>query len=208
MPSLNSTYPWPHGVWAVGQKVRRSYKYHAQLPYENTHGHLPGRTQHSSETPYIGEGGKGDQCRPTKARQFQNPSMFSKQCERNERASRRGTAIHFSGRKSESVFRGLQLQRPRDSPLLPHSRPGPETPHSFLHHSLLLHPHDCKRQQTLHGSFTAINHPDRQARMGRQAVGVKTLPLPEAQPSSLLSSSDSESLRALPTTLTGCPRQL
>lgn len=30
-----------------------------------------------------------------------NPRMCNKQCERNERASPRGTAIHFSGRKSE-----------------------------------------------------------------------------------------------------------
>lgn len=138
-----------------------------------------------------------------------NPRMHSKQCERNERASLRGTVIHFSGRKSEPIFRGLQLQRSRDSPLLPHSRPGPETPHSFLHHSLLLHPHDCKRQQTLHGSFTAINHPDRQARMGPTGLWVSR-PSP-ARGLAIISAvllRLTESLQALPTTLTGCPRQL
>lgn len=33
-------------------------------------------------------------------------------------------------------------------------------------------PCDCKRQQTLHGSFTPINQPDRQARMGPTGSGV------------------------------------
>jgi hypothetical protein len=123
--------------------------------------------------------GEGDQGRVTRARQSRIFRILKKWERSNEGHSSISQVERVSRSSEASSSKG-----PRDSPLLPHSRPGPETSHSFFHHRhlLLLLPHDCKRQQTLHGSFTAINHPDRQARMGRQAGGCQD-PSPCPRPS-------------------------
>lgn len=84
----------------------------------------------------------------------------------------RAAPTHFSGGERETAMgrRGLQFHGPGghpsshipDLPGNPSLLPPPPPPP----------PCDCKRQQTLHGSFTPINQPDRQARMGPTGSGV------------------------------------